>query len=233
MEPGQQLAQWQRQRQKKWQWVRQTLKDDIPLLYGALGLGLLCALLSLSLAVFSQKLIDYILPSKDRNGLFTGLVILGLLLLMKCGFSFLQQQLLIRQGYGINLRVTGGFFRSILSMNTSFFDHRKTGDLITRLNDTRRISQTAAYILGEMTVQCLLLLATLTLLFIYSWHITVFCLLMIPLITAMVKYFNGGIIREQRAVMVAQAQNESNYVDSIRGIHTIKVMNREPLFAGL
>ncbi|HEX9509087.1 MAG TPA: ATP-binding cassette domain-containing protein [Puia sp.] len=137
------------------------------------------------------------------------------------------------QGYGFNLRVTGGFFRSILSLNKSFFDHRKTGDLIARLNDTQRIQQAASYILGEMTIQCLLLLVILCLLFIYSWPITVFCLVMVPVIAGVVKFFEGGIIRGQRSVMVAHAQNESNYVDSIRGIHTIKAMNRESLFAGI
>jgi ATP-binding cassette, subfamily C, bacteriocin exporter len=233
LEPGEQLAQWQQQRQKKLRWIWQTLKEDVHLLYVALGLGFLCALLNLSTAVFSQRLIDHILPSKDHRELFIGLSLLGLLLLMKSGFSFLRQQLLIRQGYGFNLRITGGFFRSILSLNKSFFDHRKTGDLIARLNDTQRIQQAASYILGEMTIQCLLLLVTLTLLFLYSWPIAIFCLLMVPVIAGIVKYFEGGIIRGQRSVMVAHAQNESNYVDSIRGIHTIKVMNRESLFAGI
>ncbi|HWK07783.1 MAG TPA: ABC transporter transmembrane domain-containing protein [Puia sp.] len=233
LEPGEQLSQWQQQRQKKLRWVWQTLKEDVHLLYVALGLGLLCALLNLSTAVFSQRLIDYILPSKDHSALFIGLSLLGLLLIMKSGFSFLRQQLLIRQGYGFNLRITGGFFRSILSLNKSFFDHRKTGDLIARLNDTQRIQQAASYILGEMTIQCLLLLVTLCLLFIYSWPIAVFCLVMIPIIAGIVKLFEGGIIRGQRSVMVAHAQNESNYVDSIRGIHTIKAMNRESLFAGI
>jgi len=233
LEPGEQLAQWQQQRRKKIRWIWQTLKEDVHLLYVALGLGLLCALLNLSTAVFSQRLIDHILPSKDRRELLIGLSLLGLLLLMKSGFSFFRQQLLIRQGYGFNLRVTGGFFRSILSLNKSFFDHRKTGDLIARLNDTQRIQQAASYILGEMTIQCLLLLVTLSLLFLYSWPIAVFCLLMVPVIAGIVKYFEGGIIRGQRSVMVAHAQNESNYVDSIRGIHTIKSMNRESLFAGI
>lgn len=233
LEPGEQLSQWQRQRQKKIRWIWQTLKEDVHLLYVALGLGLFCALLNLSTAVFSQRLIDHILPSKDHRELFIGLSLLGLLLIMKSLFSFLRQQLLIRQGYGFNLRITGGFFRSILSLDKSFFDHRKTGDLIARLNDTQRIQQAASYILGEMTIQCLLLLVTLSLLFLYSWQIGLFCLLMVPLIAGIVKYFEGGIIQGQRSVMIAHAQNESNYVDSIRGIHTIKVMNRESLFAGI
>jgi hypothetical protein len=45
--------------------------------------------------------------------------------------------------------------------------------------------------------------------------------------------FEGSIILGQRSVMLAHAQNESNYVDTIRGIYTVKVMNRESLFSGI
>jgi ATP-binding cassette, subfamily C, bacteriocin exporter len=231
LEPGEKLSQWKQQRQKKIRWLWHLLKEDVHLLYVALGIGSICAVLNLSTAIFSQQLLDRILPGGHRNTLFIGLSLLGLLLILKSLFSYFRQALLIRQGYQFNVRVTGGFFRSILYLNKFFFDNRKTGDLIARLNDTLRIQQAVSYILGEMAIQCLLLLATLIFLFIYYWPIAVFCLLMIPVIYGIVKYFEKDIILGQRSVMIAHALNESNYVDSIRGIHTIKVMNRQSMFA--
>jgi len=233
LEPGEKLQQWQRHRQKKIRWLGETLKNEAPLLYVALGLGILCAILNLSTAVFSQRLLDSILPSHRRSDLITGLSLLGLLLLLKGLFSFLRQQLLIRQGYAFNLRITGNFFRSILFLNKSFFDHRKTGDLIARLNDTQRIQQSASYILGEMSIQLLMLLTTLGMLFFFCWPIAIFCVVMMPIIYGIVRYFENDIVRGQRSVMISHAQNESNYVDTIRGVHTIKVMNKEPLFSGI
>ena len=84
-----------------------------------------------------------------------------------------------------------------------------------------------------MAIQFLMLLVTLSLLFAYAWPIALFCLLMLPVVYGIVKYFERDILLGQRSVMIAHARNESNYVDSIRGIHTIKVMNRENLFAGV
>ncbi|HEY6901639.1 MAG TPA: peptidase domain-containing ABC transporter, partial [Puia sp.] len=231
LEPGERLAQWQEQRQKKFRWLRDTLSEDIHLLYVALALGAICSLLSLSTAIFSQQLIDHILPARNISTLYLGLGSLGLLLILKGIFSFFRQDLLIRQGYGFNLRVTGNFFRSILNLDKSFFDHRQTGDLTARLGDTLRIQQAVSYILGDMAIQGLLMLVSLVFLFIYSWPIALGCLLMIPVVFGVVKYFEGDIIRGQKEVMIAHARNESNYVDSIRGIHTIKAMNRQPLFA--
>ena len=233
LEPGEKLQQWQRHRQKKLRWLGEMLRNEAPLLYVALGLGILCAILSLSTTLFSQRLLDSILPSHQRSDLITGLSLLGLLLLLRSLLSFLRQHLLIRQGYSFNLRVTGNFFRSILFLNKSFFDHRKTGDLIARLNDTQRIQQAVSYILGEMSIQLLMLLATLGMLFYFCWPIALFCVGMMPVIYGIVRYFEGDIILGQRSVMIAHAQNESNYVDTIRGVHTIKVMNKESLFSGI
>lgn len=233
LEPGEKLELWQRQRQKKIRWLWQILKEDVHLLYVALGLGAICATLNLSMAVFTQKLLDQILPGRHAGDLVIGLTLLGILLLMKSGFSYLRQHFLIRQGYAFNIRITGSFFRSILNLNKLFFDHRKIGDLISRLNDSLRIQQAASYILGDMAIQSLTLLVTLGILLVYSWPIALFSLLMLPIIFGVVKYFERDIIQGQRAVMITHAQNESNYVDSIRGIHTIKAMNRETLFAGI
>ncbi|MBS1665295.1 MAG: peptidase domain-containing ABC transporter [Bacteroidetes bacterium] len=231
LEPSERLAQWQEQRQKKFRWLRETLSEDVHLLYVALALGAICSLLSLSTAIFSQQLIDHILPARHLSTLYLGLGSLGLLLILKGVFSFFRQDLLIRQGYGFNLRVTGDFFRSILNLDKSFFDHRQTGDLTARLGDTLRIQQAVSYILGDMAIQGLLMLVSLVFLFIYSWPIALGCLLMIPVVFGIVKYFEKDIVRGQKEVMIAHARNESNYVDSIRGIHTIKAMNRQPLFA--
>jgi ATP-binding cassette, subfamily C, bacteriocin exporter len=230
LEPGDRLTQWQRQRKKKLRWLWDALKEDVHLLYVALALGAICSLLNLSTAVFSQQLIDQILPGHHLPALYLGLASLGLLLILKGVFSFLRQDLLIRQGFGFNLRITGRFYRSILYLNKSFFDHRKTGDLTARLGDTLRIQQAVSYILGDMAIQSLLLLVTLGLLFLYSWPIALCCVVMIPVIFGIVKLFEKDIIRGQREVMITHARNESNYVDTIRGISIIKAMNRQPLF---
>jgi len=49
-------------RQTQWQWFKNLIHDDVPLLAIAAGLGVVVALLGLSMALFSQKLLDEILP---------------------------------------------------------------------------------------------------------------------------------------------------------------------------
>lgn len=230
LKPSARLSQWQNQRQKKFRWLLETVKDDKHLMIVAVVLGIFAAILNISTAIFSQRLIDHILPEKEGGKLIVGLLFLALLLLLRSGFNYIRQHLILKQGYQFNTRLNGRFYKSILYLTKSFFDNRKTGDLIARLNDTLRIQEAVSYILGEMAIQFLLLLVSVLFIFFYSWPIGIFCLLILPVIIGVVNYFQKDIVDQQRSVMAAHAMNESNYVDTIRGISTVKVMNRENLF---
>ena len=83
LEPDEKLAQWQQENSKKIHWLWQTIKKDVNLLYIAIGLGTVTAALGLSTVIFSQKLVDTILPVRDFDKLFWGLLLLGLLLVLK------------------------------------------------------------------------------------------------------------------------------------------------------
>jgi ABC-type bacteriocin/lantibiotic exporter with double-glycine peptidase domain len=152
---------------------------------------------------------------------------------LKSIFNYFRQHLLLKQGFQFNTRLNGRFYKSMLHLTKSFFDTRKTGDLIARLNDTLRIQEAVSYILSEMAIQFLLLLVSVFFVFLYSWQIGIFCVMILPAIIGVVNYFQKDILDQQRSVMSAHAMNESNYVDTIRGISTVKVMNRQNLFVQL
>ena len=78
------------QQNAKWQWFKQLIKDDINILTLTMILGVLATILNLATAIFSQKLIDKILPSGDQQKLITSLILLFLVLLIRAGLSFIR-----------------------------------------------------------------------------------------------------------------------------------------------
>ncbi|HEY0611209.1 MAG TPA: peptidase domain-containing ABC transporter [Chitinophaga sp.] len=217
----------------KWSWFWKVLQPDVHLLYLAFLLGIVVAILNLSTAVFSQQLIDKILPGRQTQKLVAGSILLVFLLLMRSGISYLRSFLLARQLTSFNTRMTGSFFSTLLQLPKSFFDNRKTGDLIARLNDLTRIQQALNYMLAEVGTQILLLLTSIVFIFVYNWMIGLGCLVIIPAIFMIVRRFEDDIIQGQKAVMATHAVNESNYVDSIKGIGTIKAMGKQPFFSNI
>ncbi|TAE31993.1 MAG: peptidase domain-containing ABC transporter [Cytophagales bacterium] len=221
------------QKRLKRQWLLGLLRSDVPLLAMATGLGVLTAGLGLSTAIFSQKLLDEILPKHDTKRLLLGMGLLAVLLLARAGSVFLRGFLLNRQSRDFNNRLVQQFFDTLLYLPKSFFDNRRTGELIARLNDTARIQRSISYLTGAVVINLLLLLVCAGYIFTYSVPLGWATLLCMPLYGGLIWRYDRIINQAQQAVMVASAHNESHYVDTLQGIDVIKVNNQQPFFSGL
>jgi ATP-binding cassette, subfamily C, bacteriocin exporter len=218
---------------KKWQWIRNLADEDIPILSVAAAVGLFIAILGLSTAVFTQKLIDEFLPDEDTLKLFVGLGLLAFLLLARNGLSWIRQLFLIRQSRDFNNRMIQSFYSSLLRLPIPFFHNRKTGDLIARMNDTRRLQSTITYLIGDVIIDLLLVVTAAIFIMYYSVSMGLFILCSIPVFFLLAWKYHTPIRESQKEVMKAHALNESNYVDTIQGIAAIKESNREPFFSNI
>ena len=79
----------------------------------------------MAMAIFSQKLIDDILPSKDFTKLITGIILVAFLLLVRVLFTALRDYFLIRQTKDFNNRIIDSFYTALLHLPKPFFDTRK------------------------------------------------------------------------------------------------------------
>ena len=218
-------------RKDRWVWLRRLAREDINILLLALALGIFVSVLSLATAIFSQKLIDEILPAGDTLKLFVGLGLLAFLLFARSGLSWIRQLFLIRQSRDFNNRIINTFYSSLLRLPVPFFFNRKTGDLIARMNDTRRLQRTITFLFSQVMIDVLLILAATLFIMSYSLKLGLFVLLSVPLYFALTWLYHEAILGGQKEVMAAHSLNESNYVDTIQGIATIKTANREPFFS--
>ena len=221
------------EKRAKRQWLLGLIREDVPLLAIATGLGVVTAGLGLSTALFSQKLIDQIIPKHDMKRLVLGLVLLAFLLLARAVVGYLRGFLLNRQSRDFNNRIINQFYGALLYLPKSFFDSRKTGELVARLNDTGRIQRTISHVTRAVVINTLVVLISAGYLFTYSVWIGLLSVLSIPLYGGLVWFYHARIIEGQRTVMAASAQSESNYVDTIQGIDVIKATNREPFFGAV
>ena len=206
------------------------LKADKQLLIISFVLGVGIALLGMSMSVFSQKLIDDILPSQNTTKLISGIGLLTFLLLVRVGFSSIRELLLIRQSQEFNNRIIDSFYNSLLHLPKLFFDTRKIGELVARLNDTNRVQKVIKIIASNFVIDVLVVLVSFGFLFFYSWQVGVIVLISLPIYFCIIYRFNSKIIKSQKEVMQTYALNESNYISSMQGIATIKNYNKQSFF---
>ncbi|CEN38732.1 peptidase domain-containing ABC transporter [Capnocytophaga cynodegmi] len=214
-------------------WFYSLIKEDIKLLFISSLLGIIIATLGLAMAIFSQKLIDDILPTKNVIKLISGIVLLAILLLARVGISVLREYFLLRQSKDFNNRINNQFFTNLLSLPKLFFDTRKIGELIARLNDTQRIQRVIKQLAGSLAIDVLVVIMTITFLFYYSWEIGLLSVLTMPIYFYIIYRSNSKIIHSQKEVMQGYAMIESNYITSLQGITEIKINNKQTIFSKL
>lgn len=218
------------QNKDKKQWFLKLLKEDYRLISFSVLLGLGMAILGMAMAIFSQKLIDDILPSKDFNKLITGITLVACLLLVRVLFTALRDYFLIRQTKDFNNRIIDSFYSSLLHLPKPFFDTRKIGELVARLNDTQRVQNVIKQIVGNVVINILVTIVSFGFLFYYSWQTGLIAFISLPFYFMLIYSFNKRIINAQKEVMQGYASSESNYITSMLGISTIKNNNRQTIF---
>jgi ABC-type bacteriocin/lantibiotic exporter with double-glycine peptidase domain len=233
LEPGPNFQRSIVQDRKRKQWIFGLIKDDLNILTMSLVLGVIISIFGISTAVFSQKLIDEILPTENTEKLIISLGLLTLLLLVRSGLAVLRGVFMVRQGMLFNNRIIKTFYHDLLSLPKSFFDARKTGDLIARMNDTRRIQMTLSAIFGNITIDVLILIVSITFVFAYSSLIGCVILMSLPVYFLVLLQYNKPVVDFQKEVMSTYAAAESNFIDTIQGVNEIKSTDKRVFFEKL
>lgn len=233
LEPNSQFQPSATLRQAKKEWLLRLIRDDAGLLGISLVLGLLVASLGMAMAIFSQKLIDDILPGSDYKRLAVGITLLSILLCARLGVVALRQHLLLTQARHFNNRIISLFYKGLLYLPKLFFDTRKVGDMTARLNDTRRIQTVISQTLGDTVINALVVLVSFALLFSYSYRLAFVAAGCTPLFFLIIFRHNRHIISRQKEVMAGYALSESNFISTIQGVSTIKNFGKEEAFAQL
>lgn len=217
-------------KKEKRDWLLALVKKDSEAIYTIIFLGVLFTLLGMSMSIFSQKLIDDILPQKKLKVLILSIAFLGFLLVGRTAIQTLRELYIIKQSQDFNQRINKSFFSSLLHLPKLFFDSRKIGDFVARLNDTQRIQNVIKHLITATAVDILTVFISIGFLFIYSWKLAVTCIIISPIIFLIIFRFNKKIIESQKNVMQAYSFNEANYIDSIRGIDVVKGFSKQNLF---
>jgi len=231
LRPGEGFKRKKTESKNQWNWIKGLIKEDVPVLSVAALLGVVLSVLGLAVAIYTQKLIDKILPSGDRRLLFTSLAIFVAILLARAFIGYIRGIMLIRQSKEMNIRVVSSFFGKLLHLPTSFFDSTSTGDMIGRLNDSQRIQRVVISLSSNILIDVLVVISSLVYIFLLSVSTGLITLLSIPVFGLLAWRYNRRIIDKQREVMQTYALTESKYIDTIQGIRVIKSGNKETLLA--
>lgn len=194
----------------------------------ALLAAVLMTILGLTSSFFIQALVDFVFVLGRKPALnWLGLGML-LVSLSRAGFLGLRSYLLAHLSQRIDAETVPGFHRHLLGLPLTFFSSRRTGEILSRINDAIKIRVAVSAITLSVIVDSLLVLTTAAIMSWLNWELTLRSLQLIPALAGIVWLLNKPMKRHQRSAMEKAAEVEAQMVETIGAIHTLKAFRAEP-----
>lgn len=192
------------------------------MMFQAIFGALIYSILGLSTAVYVGKITDYVLVDKNINLLNLMGVIMILILLLRTFIGNMKSILALKTGQRIDAALILGYYKHLLTLPQQFFDTMRVGEIISRVNDAVKIRNFINNVSLDLVVNLMILAFTLCLMFVYSWELALVTLASAPLFFLVYWLFNRVNRKYQRGIMESAAELESQLVESVSSISTIK-----------
>lgn len=206
------------------------IKSDARILLLSLILSCMTALISLATAVFVQALVDTILPQKNIKLLMLYILIYGMVVLLSQLASYANSRFIITQNILFNVRIIRMLLKKIFQLPKSFFSMIKTGEIISRINDTEKIQGSIILLVNSIFIELLIMSFSILILFYYDWSIALTTAFSIPFLAVFSYLYSKKINLHQKKLMNEYAALETYSIYMISGMTCIKSYQKEHVF---
>ena len=198
------------------------LKPHKFVLFQALIGAVIYTLLGFSTSIYIQKITDYVLVGGNTKLLNLLSIIMLLLLVLQIVIGVFKDVFLIKSGQQIDARLILGYYKHLLKLPQQFFDTMRVGEIISRINDAVKIRAFINDVSLGLTVNILILFFSFGIMFLYYWKLALIMLLVIPLYLVVYFIINKLNKKTERKIMESSAELESQLVESLNSVGTIK-----------
>ncbi|MBD2169096.1 ATP-binding cassette domain-containing protein [Calothrix membranacea FACHB-236] len=172
--------------------------------------------------LFTQFILDRVVV--QRSELTLTAVGLGLLIfsLFRVALTGLRQYLLDHTANKLDVALIVGFIHHTLQLPLSFFETRYVGDIISRVQENRKIQR---FLSGEalsILLDLLTVFIYVGLMFWYSWQMALLALLIVPPFLLLALIATPFLKKVSREIFSAYSQESSYLIEAISGVRTVK-----------
>ncbi len=176
---------------------------------------------------FLQWVVDGVLVSADRDLLVTLGIGFGLLVLLQVGTAAIRSWAVLHLSATLNLQWLGNVFAHLMRLPMAWFEKRHTGDIWSRFAAVQQIQKTLTTHFIEAVLDGLLVVATLVMMLFYSVTLTLVVLGAVAAYAALRWAFFRPLREATEEALVHEARQSSHFLESLRGVQSIKLFNRQ------
>ncbi|WP_310557341.1 peptidase domain-containing ABC transporter [Flavobacterium sp.] len=189
--------------------------------------AVLYTLLGFSVSIYIGKITDFVLVSGNKSLLnLMSVIVIGCLILQIL-YSVLKDVFILKISQQIDSRLILGYYKHLFTMPQKFFDTMRIGEIMSRIGDAVKIRALINETALSISVNVLIVIFSFILMFIYHWKLALIVSLIIPFYIIIYVIANKLNKKVEREIMEKNALLESQLVESIKNIGTVKRLSLE------
>jgi ATP-binding cassette subfamily C protein len=196
----------------------------------ALPLNLVLGLLSLASPFLLQILTDDVLVRGDTRLLTTVAIAVVVMQFVSTSLSFVQSNLIAHFAQRLQLGLVLEFGRQILRLPLSYYEARRSGEIVSRLRDIDQINQLVAQVIVGLPSQFFIALVSFGFMIFYSWKLTTVAVVVAVVMTLSTIVFQPTLRVKTRELLVQEAEAQGVLVETFKGALTLKTTTAAPQF---
>ncbi len=199
------------------------IKDSKKSIYKSFGILICVAILQLCFPIITQQLVDKGIHKKNVSVLLILLLAQLVLFIGKTIAEIFNNYIILKFGNKINITLISSFFKKLFKLPLQYFDLKRSGDILQRINDHSRIE-------NFITNSVLTIFLSVLSLVIYSavlLYYNIFIFLVFVVATSIYIYWFTYFLRK-RAILDYKsfsklAQRQEKNIELIQGMIDIKL----------
>lgn len=190
-------------------------------------LSLLLQMFAIAGPYYIQLVVDEVVLSYDRNLLVVLAVGFGMLMLIEVITGAVRSILLLHFGNLMSIQLGANLFHHLIRLPLQYFEKRHIGDIVSRFSSLQRVKELLTEGVIEALIDGIMAFATLIMIFLYSPKLSLIVLVAI-IFYAVVRMLMYSLFRQMsEETIVNLAREQTNFMETVRGIQTVKLFGKE------
>lgn len=192
-----------------------------------LGLSVLLQAFIVAGPYYMQLVVDDVLMTGDMDILLVLAIGFSLILLLEVGTDALRSVLLLHLGSMLSVQMTVNLFHHMIRLPLAYFHKRHVGDIVSRFASLQYVKDLIAKGLVEALIDGVMLVVVVVILLVYSWKLALM-VVVAACAYLLIRVLMYHSLRQASAQEIAARANEnSNFIETVRGIQTLKLHGAE------
>ena len=191
------------------------------------ALSAILELLVIAAPFYMQITVDEVIARGDADLMLALALGFGLLTALNVATGALRSQIVLVVQNAVHFQIGARLFHHLIRLPLTFFEKRHIGDILSRFQSIEPIRHALGEGLILATIDGIMAVVTLVMIFIYSATLAAVVLVALALYVLLRLALYRRFRDLSEATIQAQALESSNFIETARAIQSVKLFNRE------